>query len=347
MPVKTARLTQLIVLLLILIVLSGLAYQSWPRLIFEAQIWQKTLHQQLTALLIAIKQHEHRAGFMLIGFSFLYGVIHSAGPGHGKMIITTYLTTQPTYYRQALMITLLSSLLQGFVAIIFIMLAINLFSLTRHELGLGEYWLTQMSYSLILLLGVVLCLRTLYQYFKPITKQTLIFGHIRPLPAKLLTRPAIGYSITPSSLTQPVYACRCGHSHLPSTAKLRQANTLWSRLVMILAMGIRPCSGAILVLIFAKMLAIFNWGMLAVLAMSVGTALTISIIAILVLTFRQLALRLTRENRLSPQWFKGMGLSLKLIGGIILVIFSLLLLLSEPSYNPILFGGASHSSPMR
>ena len=63
--------------------------------------------------------------------------------------------------------------------------------------------------------------------------------------------------------------------------------------MIILSMGMRPCSGAIMVLLFSKIIGVFGWGMLSALAMAAGTSLTISSLALLVHSFRQLAVKLS------------------------------------------------------
>ena len=51
--------------------------------------------------------------------------------------------------------------------------------------------------------------------------------------------------------------------------------------MIVLSMGMRPCSGAIMVLLFSKVTGVFGWGMLSALAMAAGTSLTISSLALL------------------------------------------------------------------
>lgn len=68
----------------------------------------------------------------------------------------------------------------------------------------------------------------------------------------------------------------------------------WSRgLSAILTVGIRPCSGAILVLVFALAQGLFWAGVAATLLMGLGTAITVSAIAIIAVSAKGLASRMT------------------------------------------------------
>ena len=83
-------------------------------------------------------------------------------------------------------------------------------------------------------------------------------------------------------------------------------------------MGMRPCSGAIMVLLFSKVIGVFAWGMASALAMAAGTSLTISSLALLVHSFRQLAVRLS-GNRAPVLWRQVGWTTLALAGGALLM----------------------------
>ena len=51
------------------------------------------LNVELSRLLQAVAENPAAAGLSLLGFSFVYGVLHALGPGHGKVVITTWLAT--------------------------------------------------------------------------------------------------------------------------------------------------------------------------------------------------------------------------------------------------------------
>lgn len=55
----------------------------------------KSMHQQMAQLLQQVKANPHQTGLALMMFSLIYGVLHAVGPGHGKVVIVTYLATHP------------------------------------------------------------------------------------------------------------------------------------------------------------------------------------------------------------------------------------------------------------
>ena len=85
----------------------------WPSLVISAISWQREVNAQLADLLYDAKTNPLVAGTSLAGFSFIYGMLHSLGPGHGKVIVTTYLATHPTKVKTSLILTVISSLCQG------------------------------------------------------------------------------------------------------------------------------------------------------------------------------------------------------------------------------------------
>ena len=78
---------------------------------------------------------------------------------------------------------------------------------------------------------------------------------------------------------------------MPEPAALAGPWSWWRALSMAFLIGLRPCSGAILVLVFALSQGIFWAGILATFAMALGTALTVSVLAFIAVGARDLAKR--------------------------------------------------------
>ncbi|MCV0351894.1 MAG: nickel/cobalt transporter [Nitratireductor sp.] len=92
----------------------------------------------------------------------------------------------------------------------------------------------------------------------------------------------------------------CGHSHAPDPALLSGERFDWKTAsTAIAAVGIRPCSGALIVLTFAFLNSLWLGGMLSVIAMSIGTAITVSILATLAVTAKNWAIALSGSDRAS------------------------------------------------
>ena len=69
----------------------------------------------------------------LVAHSFLYGVFHAAGPGHGKIVISTYILTNESQLRRGLLLSISCSLCQGLAAIVAVDLTAELLSTTLRQ----------------------------------------------------------------------------------------------------------------------------------------------------------------------------------------------------------------------
>lgn len=311
-------------LLLLFIALAAgaqLVWQYWPQLLMHSVVWQKELHQQMAALLQQVKAAPQQAGLALMLFSLSYGVLHALGPGHGKVVIATYLATHPARLKSSLQLTFAASLLQGLVAIALVTLVLVVWQLSSRQLYQSGFWLEKGSFILVMLLGALLtwrALKRLYQTVKGMRPVTALrINRLQPLPVDHVHDAN----------------CGCGHRHLPSDAELQAGNDWRTRTAIVLAMGMRPCSGAILVLLFSKVLGVFIWGVFSALAMALGTSLTISALAFFVHYSRKLAVRLSGQ-RTPAAWSAVAWGSLALIGGIVLLFAGVLMYVStQPEFG--------------
>jgi len=289
---------------LLAVVMAATAFalwQYWPQILLQSVRWQKGLHQQMTQLLQQVKTAPEQAGGMLVLFSLAYGVLHALGPGHGKVVITTFLATHPARLKTTLRLTLLASLLQGSVAIVLVTFMLVVLQTSSRQLHLSSYWLEKGSYLLVIGLGVWIGVRAL----KALRRQ------LRPRsPMKIHALRADH---------QHDAHCGCGHAHLPDAQQVAGAVSLKTQLLLVASMGLRPCSGAIMMLLFSRVIGVYLWGVLSAAVMALGTALTISAIGLLVQRSRTLALRLGGESRAASTAALAMPL-LALVGSALLIL---------------------------
>ncbi|EAA7302318.1 nickel/cobalt transporter [Salmonella enterica] len=296
-------------LFLLLMLVGGLwIWQAWPQVMLKSALWQRDVNQQLSALLNAVATHPERAGGSLLLLSFMYGVLHALGPGHGKVVIATWLATHPSKLKSGIVLTLAAALLQGFVAIGLVVGVLTVLQLPARQLHLSGFWLEKGSYALVGGLGILLCWRAIKRL-------------------RALLRKPVFIAFTPRHVHHE--KCGCGHQHLPTQEQLHSGDDWRARLMIVLSMGMRPCSGAIMVLLFSKVIGVFSWGMASVLAMAAGTSLTITSLALLVHTFRALAVKLSGNK--APALWRQVGWStLALAGGVILLVAALVMWFSVP-----------------
>ena len=301
-------------LVLLVIALALLSYfSSWFFLHIAA--WQKDFNQLISENLHQIQNNSIKAGITLIFASFVYGVLHALGPGHGKFIIASYLSTHESQLKQSTILSLLSSLMQGIVAITATTLLVVVLNLSSRYFKLSQLWLERSALLLLIFLSCYWIWQGLRAYRK---KAKLTIKSLNPL--SLYEKSAVKNNRT----FQP-NTCSCGHQHLPSPTQTAQATNLKSQFLVILTIGMRPCSGAIFVLFLAYMLDLYGWGILAVLAMSFGTGLMLSAFAGIVRYARNTAINL--GSWYSSKHTKGKSESIvKLIAGGIMLFFALSLL---------------------
>ena len=279
---------------------------AWPQVMMKSVIWQREINQQMSALLQAVAADPARAGGSLLAFSFIYGVLHALGPGHGKVVITTWLATHPSKLKESIGLTLAASLVQGAVAVALVTVVLQVLALPARQLHLSGFWLEKGSYALVGLLGAMLCWRA-----------------VKKLRA-LLRRPEFK-SFTPHHVHHA--GCGCGHQHLPEPEQLAAGGDWRTRLAIVLSMGMRPCSGALMVLLFSKVVGVFSWGVASALAMAAGTSLTITSLALLVHGCRRLAVRLSANK--APVLWRQMGwATLAFAGGALLIAAAVVMWLS-------------------
>ena len=310
----------------LLFLIFFLAY-AFPWLFTQIADWQRLFNQLISDNLHHIQQHSAAAGVTLITASFLYGVIHALGPGHGKFIIASYLSTHESRLKQSIKLSVFSSLTQGIVAVVATSVVLIVLNLSSRYFKLSQLWLERGAFLLLAGLG----LYWIYQGSRSWKKTSTTLFQINKLTplsssqtsSKIFSQSAVKNHRTFSTEHAPV--CACGHQHLPNAQQLKKAEDWKSQLLVILSIGMRPCSGAIFVLFLSYMLDIYLWGVVATLAMSLGTGLMLALFAALVKYTRHLAIAL-------GNWY-GKGFTryhsealMKLVAGGIMLFFALALL---------------------
>lgn len=338
--------------LALLIGLGGVGYALgwWQQVAVQIVFWQGEFYHALVEAVSALKRTPDVTTWgVLLGVSFGYGVFHAAGPGHGKVVLSTYLASQGGAWRRALGLSVLAALLQGVMAIAIIgVLVFGLGWLTRQAMGsIDQAELA--SFAIVTLVGLWLCIRSLRRLWRSRhTASNAAATTVTPAFTPVTTSP-----VSPHSLLGPMVPsqrhihdahCGCGHDHHIDP---RQAGDWRVALLTVLSIGIRPCSGAVLLLGAASLLDQFGKGVVAVLAMSLGTALTVSSLALLSVLARDWVKRHLKPARGGGQWQSWVGLA----GGALILVLGLSLTLAQwqrgPAAGPPMLGAptAQQSDP--
>ena len=228
----------------------------------------------------AVKAARQGGGlWTLLSLSFAYGVFHAAGPGHGKALVASYMLANEQALRRGLVISLCAAVLQGVVAVALVAGMAVLLRATSVQMKAAAGWIELTSYGAIAALGAWLVWRK---------------GHAL-LAAFALTRGRLVASNGAVFACEPCetgFGSDCGHLHAPDPRLLGREFSWRTAAATVLAAGLRPCSGAILVLVFALAQGAFAVGVEAVIAMSLGTALTTGALAAAAVLAKSAALRM-------------------------------------------------------
>jgi nickel/cobalt transporter (NicO) family protein len=249
--------------------------------------YQAEFYRALTDALTDVKDGGH-AFVLLAGLSFLYGVFHAVGPGHGKAVITSYLLASHQTIRRGIVISFAAALMQGLTAIVLVLIAAVLLHATAIGMTRATDWFEIGSYALIAAVGAwLLWIKAAGQHFHH-SHAHAHAGHHHGEPSHHDDHHAHGSEADHDHSHE---AHDCGHSHAPDPRLLVQPLTLSRAWAATLAVGIRPCSGAIIVLVFALSQNLLLVGVGSVLVMALGTFLTVSALAALAVFAKDMAFR--------------------------------------------------------
>jgi len=276
---------------------TGMGGPGWLASFFgQVSVWQSHFYRQLTGAVRAW-QAEGGAAWALIGLSFAYGVFHALGPGHGKAVISSYVLANRQTARNGALLALASALIQALVAIAMVTVLAVVFNATAATMNQATRWLELASYALVTLLGAWL---VWVKAIRPLWRRRAGPADV-PVPA--LKGAAALRAISVHAAAAPAHGdhhhhdddCGCGHAHVPPPEQVAgQMN--WRRAgSAILAVGLRPCSGALIVLVFALSQGFFLAGVASALAMGLGTGLTVAALACLAVAAGGAATRLGRR----------------------------------------------------
>ena len=235
------------------------------------------------------------AAWTLVAFGFAYGVFHAAGPGHGKAVIASYMLADDRSLKRGLVLAALAALLQAIVAIVLVAGAAFVLGATSSAINAAAHGLELASYSGIAVIGVWLVAakgRALVAALKTYAvDRAAMIGAVQAVGADWRTPGLLVPSGRFTAGAPSASSEDCGHEHIPDPRKLGDGFSWKAALATVVAAGARPCSGAILILVFARAQDLFFAGILASLAMAAGTAITTGSLAWIAVFAKSVALR--------------------------------------------------------
>ena len=297
--------------------------RTWNWLLSE----QHQLTENMTASVRELKSSTSpvSATAALAFVSFVYGVLHAVGPGHGKAVISSYMLADKETLRRGIFLSFLSSLFQALSAIVLVGGLYLAAKATGLQTRFAEAWLETISWGCVAGVGAWLLFRQLWPLLR--SEKVSIAAHDSISEVHNHHRVPHDHSnqVHQSNHTHsqgcgcgaaivktPVHVHdeNCGHAHMPDPQQFAGQLTWRKALAIALSVGIRPCTGAILVIIFAASQGLIWAGVFATFAMALGTAITVSILAALTVGSRNLVVRLAGND--SP-WGQRLATSASII----------------------------------
>lgn len=275
--------------------------------VFEVQ---RSFYQSLTRALGDL-QTDQNAFWVLGTLSFLYGIFHAAGPGHGKVVISSYVLATEKQVSRGVIMSFASAMVQAVVAVTFVSILALALNLTSTAMSDAATWMTAGSYVLVMLMGLWLIVRHLFGWGH---------HHHHSEHGHHGDKSHGGHMHVHEHAHEDEHD---GHHHMVMPEQT--GGSFRDAAAVVLAVGLRPCSGALVVLVFALSAGVFAAGIASAFLMALGTALTVSVLASAALVIKDLGSRLSGQGTALAGhviWW------LELVGAFLVFGFGLILLLA-------------------
>ncbi len=284
---------------------------------------QTAFYSALTGTLKEMKA-DGSAGWWLMAISFLYGVFHAAGPGHGKAVISSYVLANGETLRRGIALSFASAFAQAVTAVIVIGIASLLLRMTSIAITETTRWMEIGSYAAVTGLGAYLVWRKIARPL--LTPRRVValgaqavvacdhhdhrhvhahhrdghddhhrhehhdHGHAGHASHGRHDHASLSHDHGHGHVAGEVCGS-CGHVHAPTPQMLTGDFSLSRAWSVIVAVGLRPCTGALVVLVFAISQGLAWAGVASTFAMALGTGLTVSVLATMAVLAKDAAMR--------------------------------------------------------
>jgi nickel/cobalt transporter (NicO) family protein len=248
-------------------VAAAWAFGGFDMLARWAAAGQREAQGNMAGAIRSLKAGEAGALAALMGLAFAYGVFHAAGPGHGKALIGGYGLGRRVPALRLSLIAVAASLAQAGTAIALVYGGVFLLDWSRERVeGVAEVWLAPLSYAAIGAIGLWLVWRGL--------------RGLRPAAAAQSSHHAHDHH----------EGHACGHAHGPTAEDVARVTSLRDAALLVGGVALRPCTGAIFLLIICWRLGVDMAGILGVFSMALGTAAVTLAVALLSVSARESAI---------------------------------------------------------
>ena len=293
---------RLVIIAVVAAVLAGLAALYLSGADRAVQAWalegQREAQNAMAGALRALRAGDLAAVGPLLAICFGYGFFHAAGPGHGKLLIGAYGAAAEVGAVKLSLVALASSLAQGFAAVALVGAGLAIWGWSRTRMtDLADDLFAPLSFGAIALIGVWLVMRGMRGMWR--VRGPQIHDHAHHGPDRT--------------------CATCGHAHAPDPAAIARARDWRDIAALIGAVAIRPCTGALFLLILTAQMGVFWVGVLGTVAMALGTASVTVAVAVSAVGLRRGVLAGLSGNaalaRVQPMLEIGIGLVVAMVAG--------------------------------
>lgn len=243
----------------------------------RAALAQHGVQDTMARALRALRSGEPGTLLALWGLCFGYGVLHAAGPGHGKLVVGGYGLGRRVAAAKLAGLALASSLAQAGTAVLLVLVGMLLLGLSRERMqALADRDLMVLSALMIGGVGAWL----LWRGGRALWRARV------PAPS---AHPRYDLNDL-SGLAGSDLCATCGHAHGPSPEAAARVATPGEALALVASVAARPCTGALFLLILTWRMGIFGAGVAGVFVMALGTACVTVAAALASVALRESAL---------------------------------------------------------
>jgi ABC-type nickel/cobalt efflux system permease component RcnA len=346
LPLK-AMLVALLTALAAMVYWATFNWSSWMIYITSQQ---KELHGKLSEHMANVASQPEVYGVALITLSFLYGVFHAVGPGHGKAVIMTYVGTQGATVKKGAALSFAAAMLQALVAVVLVSIIGQVLKFSFAEVNSMGEQLTLVGYALVISLGTFILFKAGRKLVRSLRAMPDTDHHEHAHHHEHHHHHEHAHQHTDEEHKEHSHAHAHDHSHqhgegcgCSHTVEVKEDANWLQNLTLVFSMGLRPCSGALIVLTYAYLVDAYEFGVLATFAMGFGTGISIALIAAGTVFARSFFERLIESpSSNSASLLANAGLYLQIAGGVLLIIFGWGLLsaaLQTAAEHPLMLGG--------
>ncbi len=214
--------------------------------------FQRSLNKNLSLLTKRIKETKStKLLFFIMFVTFIYGVVHALGPGHGKTLTFSYFLSEETNIKKGIAVGCIIGFLHATSALFLVLLLY--FTIKKAHLNNIEEMsrtIKLVSYALIAVIGLFL-------------------------------------------LAKKVYDIRKRRGFKGEEIEIQNTQSI---IPFAIAVGLVPCTGSTIVLLFSLSLGVLKIGIISIIFMALGMATTISIVGILTILAKSKVKKILSEK---------------------------------------------------